>query len=377
MTRTHRTTAVRNRGDRCVALRLCGVGVTALLATTSCNFQYDRALNPGDIRGQVFIQGVAGTAPVPVAGARIALENSSVSVLTDARGSFVISSLPAGTYALDATARSAGTLLGLRLENLVLQSLSTAKETGLDLGQITIGATGGLAGSVTRTQQPLTGAEVAIPNFGSQTTTRAGAYTFLSFFPGTYSIGAFYVTENGSLELPPRPVTVVARTVTQVPPLDFSSVVPATPGGVQGQVRLQGGAPADSVTVSLAGYPTPIRTVDGNGDYSASGIPPGIYTLAASRAGYLTAVVTGVFVAGAPTQVPTITLARSSSVEVDGGSTGTPSEQLSQPGGAATSSPNFAAVSTTTNPAPVQQSTNYVFIPGSFARLVGADGGTP
>jgi hypothetical protein len=341
----------------------------AALVTISCRFQLDRALSPGQIRGQVVIQPSPGAPTTPVSGAIIAMEDSSIAVRSDDRGMFVIGGLPPSTYTLDVTALQSGSLLGLRLSNLALQPSAVAPEPALDLGEIPVSAAGGISGTVTVGGTAVTGAVVAMPGFGT-TRTQAGAYAFSNCLPGDFSLGAVYATVGESLVAPAEPVKVRSRQVTAVPPIDLNPTASAaTTGGIQGQVLLQGGVGAVRITVQLAGTATSLKT-DDNGNYQATNVASGVYTLAASAPGYLTAVVPAIIVGGtALTIVPTITLGQVSNNISGTGPDGGPPQQLAQLGNQASHSANFAAVTSTSGPAPLEQSSHYFFFPTGLVRV--------
>ena len=127
------------------------IALFGTLLLTGCLFSFDRTSAPGELRGTVVFAG-AGTSTLPVAGAHVVLENSTVSVDADAHGVFLLTGLPAGTYALDISASHAGNGLddsGLRLQGITLADDGNGLGDGRDLGQIVIGAFGGLAGTVT------------------------------------------------------------------------------------------------------------------------------------------------------------------------------------------------------------------------------------
>src|SRR4051812_23418805 len=118
-----------------------------LLVCSGCRFSFDRTIGPGEIRGTVVFE-TTGKAKEPAAGARVVLENSPVSVKTDAQGRFILRGLRSGTYALSITASQGGGVSdsGLRLRNITLAAGPHGQPDGRDLGQVAIGAFGDLAG---------------------------------------------------------------------------------------------------------------------------------------------------------------------------------------------------------------------------------------
>jgi len=351
------------------ATRTAGFFFSLVLASAGCRFSFDRSLSPGEIRGTVVMAPSPGSSLSPVAGARVSLENSSLGVTTDARGSFVLTQLPAGTYSLDITAPQpqAGVVpQGLHIGNLTLAPVSSTLGSGRDLGQVELGAYGGIAGTVTSQSEPLNGAFVVLPELAT-TRTVAGAYAFSNLLPGNYALTVVATAAPGAARIAaPVSVTVQPRAVARVPDIDVPLRPVETQGGIAGRVVLLGASSSKGVTVTLGGTSTRVQPSDDAGDYAQTGIPAYVYTVTASAPGYMAAIVQGIIVGGPTTNVPIITLAPG---------TNPPAPQATIGGSFSSRSADYHMVMVAGRAQQAEQSSVYKLVPNQVA-LSPADGGS-
>jgi uncharacterized protein (DUF2141 family) len=284
------------------------LGAALLLLATGCLFHFDRSLSPGEIRGVAVVAGSSKGTTLPVIGALAKLENSSLQVTADKHGNFVFTQLPAGTYGLDVTNGMSGAgELGIHLSGLSLASVSGGLGNGLDLGQITLGALGGIKGQVIKNGGPVTGAVAALPGL-AQTNTSDGSYSFSNLLPGDYTITIFQPTGPGQGALaPPVSVHVPPGQIATAPTVDLTNAPVYTQGAIDGVARLLGASSSAGVVISLSGISMTAAT-DSTGKYSESSIPAAVYTLTASANGFLPATIPAVIAAGPTTELPIITL---------------------------------------------------------------------
>lgn len=283
-----------------------------LAGASGCLFHFDRSLSPGEVRGTVVIAPSPGASLVPVSGARIVFEDSSINVTTDSAGTFDVTQVPAGTYAIDITTPpgDAGTFrAGLRLTGITLAPLSGGGlGDGVDLGRIVLETLGGIAGTVTSEGTTVTGAFAVLPDF-AQTVTVDGGYSFANLMSGSYTLSVVDPTNPGTRTAPSVSVTVQPGAITHVPDIAIPvTATVVTQGGIQGTVQLVGASSSKGATIALLGTSITVQTQDAAGDYAQSAIPADVYTLTASAPGFKTATVAGIIVGGATTQVPLITL---------------------------------------------------------------------
>lgn len=274
----------------------------ALLAASACTFQFDRSLEPGELRGTVVFQD-SGAALLTVPGARVSLEGARIQVRSDAQGRFVIRQLPEGRYTLRIEHDANGD--GLVDAGLMLRDVQLGQ--GRDLGRITIGRLGSISGEVLRNSEPLPGAEVALVQQAA-TVADDGSFQFERLLPGAYQLGV--VAHHGA------DTFVLAEQLVEVKPgqdtpvtLDLDGL-PSTPtGSLQGTARLVGTADHGDIGVTLPGGSTQLVTGP-DGGYLEAQLPAGIYTVRAHKDGFLPSIARFVVVGGDTTLAPDLLLAR-------------------------------------------------------------------
>lgn len=155
--------------------------------------------------------------------------------------------------------------------------------------------TGTLSGTVTdsSTSQPIAGATVQAGE-SSTTTDAAGAYSLTDLAPGSYSVtaskaGYTPVTHSG-----------VAVTAGETTTRNFSLTPVPTTGTISGTVRdSSNNQPISGATVAID--QTHTTTTDAQGGYSLTAVPPGSYSVTASRSGYSPVTHSGVSVTAGQT----------------------------------------------------------------------------
>ena len=286
----------------------------ALFLLASCTFAFNRALGPGELRGTAVFAATGG-ALTPAAGARVVLENSSITVQADARGRFVIPNLPPATYNLTITASQAGNGVadsGLRLVGITLASDGAGVlGDGRDLGQIVLGAFGSITGQVTLNGAAVaTGPTVVCPGI-TQAAVTGGTYTMPNLPPGPYQLTLFSPGFSGGAASVEGPVAVqvVPRVPTTAPVFELSGAMQVTSGSISGQAQLMGVGSNAGIEISLSSSALSFQTSDDSGDYTGTEINAGIYTITGSIGGFIPASVPFIVVGGTTTTVPLITLA--------------------------------------------------------------------
>ena len=287
----------------------CQPWLAVVLATTACTFTFDRNLNAGEIRGALVFES-SGSTNLPAAGAKVVLENSGLVVQADARGTFVISNLPPGTYALTITATdtSTNTPEGLRLQNLTLTGSGAGLGNGRDLGQVVIGAYGSIGGAVTGPNEPVPAGTLVVSQGQTQVAVAQGAYQIPNLLPGPYELSVFAPGTKGAQIAGPVTITVQPRTRATAPTFKLDTAPTVTTGSVSGKVLLTGTGSNAGISVTVAGTTSVSLLTDATGAFSAQQVPAGVYTVSAGIGGFLTASVPDIVVGGAVTQVPLITL---------------------------------------------------------------------
>ena len=295
------------------------------LLLLSCRFALDRSLSAGEIRGTVVFDSSFTGRTFPAAGARILVENASLSVQADERGAFVLEQLPAATYSLDISASSNGGATpnaGVHLDGVALAINGSTTADGIDVGVIVLGAFGGIQGTVVDGAKGVTGAFVSAAGL-VQTQTAMGGYSFANVLPGQYSLFVFDSVEPGSAQIVgPVQVLVTPRVPTTVPPIDLGHATTVTMGSLAGEALLLGAASSKGINISVSGASSATGMTNAQGRYSFIPLAAGIYTVTASAYGYESVSVPSVLVGGSTTTVPTILLAPAAGgadAGVDGG----------------------------------------------------------
>lgn len=223
----------------------------------------------GTIEGTVFND--LSESVEPQAGVRI-LE-SGASTLSDSKGEYSFSGLPAGTYTLSA---SAGDLVSQPVQAV----LSAGGRVSLDLhlGPSQPSA-GGIVGTVRSSSQGgvMPGSTVTILENGRTAGSGSdGSYRFDGVNPGSYSLRA----SLGDLLSAVVGVEVQAGTFT---PQDlFLNDGEPQPGSILGNVVLPNGRPAVEAIVGIESLGIEAGA-DKNGDFRIDELPAGTYVLIAKR----------------------------------------------------------------------------------------------
>jgi hypothetical protein len=282
---------------------------------SACQFKFDRALEPGQIKATLVATGTSGEAAA--GGARISVENSLIHVTADAKGVFVLRGLVAGDYTLRITYDSQhnGTVdSGLRLP----VHLDTGGGNGLansrDLGKVALVALGDVSGSVVTGATPFPGATVVLDTFSETTSDASGDFSFRNLLSGDYTVSLVALTNPGTVNekkfiIPHVPVHVTPRGTAKVPTFDLMGVAEvANTGGVAGTARLTGNGSNSTILVSINAQQVIQPTVGDAGDYFNGSVPAGVYTVTASQGGFLSVFVPFVVVGDDTTLVPPILL---------------------------------------------------------------------
>jgi protocatechuate 3,4-dioxygenase beta subunit len=222
----------------------------------------------------------------PVVGATVAYTGTkgSGSTVTDSSGNYTLSSVPPGTYTVTASATGYTTESG----SVTVTVGVTAPKS------FTLIATSGISGAVTDTEtpaQPISGATIHYAGTGGNTasgtttTNSIGGYTFNGVSPGTYTVTA---SATGFTPPPAQNVTVTAGTSATA-----NFTMTAT-GGMTGTAS-DSQAPAQPVSGATLQYTgtgsttgSGTATTNSSGGYAFNGVPPGTYSVTASRTGFTT-----------------------------------------------------------------------------------------
>lgn len=291
---------------------LSSLGLALVLGLAGCQFVFDRALDPGDIRGTLVIVDAAGNRE-PAANARVSLENAPVVVRSDAKGRFVVRGLPSGVYSLSVSWKpetgATGEPAALRLRNLDLSEGAGA----IDLGTIEIGGLGAVDGVVLGDE---TNEVEAVLEGVGRIAVKEGVFAFDDLPAGVYEaalIGQGGVWPGGS-------VTVKARSAT---PIEIDTrEPPITIGSITGTVRRSDGGPLTGLSVSLVGSDSMTDTFDSSGLWSMTEVPAGIYTLVARAPGMFATQIPFLVVAGATAAPDLVLVPRSAGCALGGNEAG-------------------------------------------------------
>ena len=223
-------------------------------------------LSPGTLSGRVTAPGGAA-----LAGAVVTLSDGRGSATADPSGNYTIAGVPVGTYV--ATFAKVG--YGTRATNITIGSgdahvtdMELAVLSGTLSGHVTVSGSGGALAGVT----------VALSGAGrSATTDASGNYTISGVPAGTYT-ATFSKAGYGSKT---ASVTIFGDD-TQTANMDMATLI----GTLSGHVTYPSGSLAN-VTVTLSDGGGSSKT-DSSGNYTISGILPGVYTVTFSKTNYTT-----------------------------------------------------------------------------------------
>jgi len=284
-----------------------------VVAAAGCQFQLERELSAGELRGTV-VYATAEGAEVPASRARVALQGSALKLRADASGRFVLRGLVPGTYALRIDVDAAMGSGGLVLRNLALAAGGGAHAEGRELGVLVAGGLGTLAGTVRHAGAPVPGARVSVTGTSYGAVADAdGHFEIPRILPGKYELSAVATGEGG---------TSVLRAEAEVKPaaradvaMDLGQPTSAL-GSVQGYARVADG---DSLGIAISVGEVSGETTGRDGMFVISQVEPGVYTISAHKEGYFESAAPGIAVGGDTTSVPDLLLSpRSADCGIDG-----------------------------------------------------------
>jgi protocatechuate 3,4-dioxygenase beta subunit len=260
--------------------------VTVTVSTTTIGVDFTlTATTTGTISGTVSDSQTPARA---VSGATVTYvdTNNSVNtgnVLTDSSGGYSFSGLSTGSYSVSVTDSDFTTPAA---QPVTVTAGGTATAT------FTMTATSGISGTVSDSQTPaqsVGGATVSYSGTGgttgagTTTTDSTGTYAFNGVPPGTYSVT---VTKTGFTSPAAQTPTVASGSTATV-----NFTLSAT-SGISGAVT-DSQAPAQPVSGATVSYTgtggttgSGTTTTSSSGGYTFNGVPPGTYSVTASRAGF-------------------------------------------------------------------------------------------
>ncbi len=210
--------------------------------------------------------------------------NTLATETTDQSGNFVISNLPPGT--LNITGSRTG--FGSDSKAVIIES----GEVSLTTLSLTVNP-GTLQGMVVnqRTGNPIAGATVKVTDFTSAVvatvlTESSGNYALFTLSPGQYQVTAAapnFSTQIASADLDPNEI-VVDDFFLEPDPGRLSGVVS---NGITGEAVVN--ALVEVRTLGPAGPVIATAITDQSGNYVVNSLPPGVYTVVATREGFGTA----------------------------------------------------------------------------------------
>ncbi|HWI40717.1 MAG TPA: carboxypeptidase-like regulatory domain-containing protein, partial [Verrucomicrobiae bacterium] len=228
-------------------------------------------LNTTILQGKI----TGGPTAAPVAGAWVTIKGVGT-VTTDAAGSYAFPDIPAGTYSI--TAAATGFITGAA--GGITVTAATPAVANLTLTPRT------LSGHVTEaaTGAPVAGAKVTAAGKAA-TTDAAGYYTFQNIPGGIHDVS---VASRGFIRTTIPRVAVADGMATTVD-------VPLKRTVLTGRIVSAGSGvptvPVAGAKVSITGGAT--TTTDAAGMFTFSDVPPGTYSLTASRSGFTETITKG------------------------------------------------------------------------------------
>lgn len=276
-------------------------------ALAGCSFVFERELGPGELRGTVVLVNDAGVKS-PATGVRVTVEGAHLGAATDAKGRFVVRGLAAGRYAVKLSRTVDGAVMaGLRLRDVELEAGNDGKAGGRDLGTVTIGGLGSVAGSVERNGAQVLNAAVVLDENMHVVTGADGTFTFENLLPGEHAVTVAVTGDDGVRVVRDLAATVKARERTALPAVALDTVAAVRTGSVHGVARLAGAQTHDRIQITFSGTERALST-EQDGSYSEMELPAGVYTVVAALDGYLTTSIQRVVVAGETVEVPPMLL---------------------------------------------------------------------
>ena len=232
----------------------------------------------------------------PLSGVAITIKQGASTIATTTtatNGTYTVSSLPPGTYSVQAALTNYTTQ--------TISSITVTSDTTQTVNVALVALPGAISGTIsgigggTATVEALQGAIV----IGSTTTGGGGSYTISSVLPGAYSVRAHLSTHE--VVAYPSPVSVSAGTTTS----GINITISSGQGTVLGYVRNVSSVGISSATVRALQGTTEVysTTTDVNGLYTMDVLPPGSYTIEAQGAAYGTTTQGATVSAGMTTEV--------------------------------------------------------------------------
>ncbi|AKQ63709.1 Outer membrane protein [Myxococcus hansupus] len=242
--------------------------VLAFVALPACDGEEEAPdVRPGSIAGQVELDDGA-----PPEGVSVRLFDTGAETTTGEDGAFTFANLPPGTYTLSAFAVGYEVL---QQEVEVEAAKATSVPLTLKLVRSQVSGTILLEGATTHE-----GITVALQDSPFTTTTDAAGHFVLEGVPtGAYILEASKEGYDTVLE-------VVA--LTSEPETVSLTLEPTGHISISGLIILQSGSDSSGATVMLEGTAFSTTTVNEYGSFSLKNVPPGVYTLVASKEGYVT-----------------------------------------------------------------------------------------
>ncbi len=280
------------------------VGVGVVLAASGClELSLPGPPGPGAVQGTAVFYRPGRASPVPAAGAKITLRNSSFATTANADGLFRIEPIDRGEGTLLLAADTNGDGAVDRQKTLSLASIGAGRGKQISVGQVTLGLNAAISGKVLRgdlgAQPGGHGATTVLVPEGPFATATADDGSFLlgeladgpltlAFFRDGYEVVIQEVVLRSGEELA-LGVTRLQRTVGTAPP-----------GSIGGRVLQPDGAALSGVVVHLASgqVERTTATTDDSGTYRFESLASGRYDLAATKTGFATGFIRNVLVAG-------------------------------------------------------------------------------
>lgn len=272
-----------------------------VLLLASCRFTLDRQLEPGEIRGTL-MAALADGRYEPLPGVKVRLDGSPLMVRTDARGRFVLRQVPDGQWLVRAHLTEGGEEKQLRLR------VGLEPGAARDVGQVTLTAFGAIDGVTARGSLPMP-AELYVDGQGRAETDDEGAFLLPKVAPGSVSLAVLANDDAGIPRLFTGPTVEVKPRQTASATISFEQLTAVRDASVEGGVRLLEGEDHSGIALTFSGATGTVKLppTGKDGVVDSSSVPPGVYSVVATKEGFLPAQVTNVVVASA-TLLPSMLL---------------------------------------------------------------------
>lgn len=250
------------------------------LVVSGCRFDLERALLPGELRGQVVFRDQSGNTPLKKA--RVVLEGTRFEARTDVDGAFVLRQVPVGRYDLRVVYEGVGNEpdAALLVRDVSLQARKLGGAEGRDLGVLVVGGVGAISGRVVHHGEPVPGATLGGLLVGRAVVGNDGVFSLPRLAAGTYHLAVS--TPDGGL-FSSLSVAVDAGVETKVD-VDLGTLSPAVPGTVSGSVMQVGNPDYTGIAVWLERDDERLSLGESDADgrfLSAAPVSAGIWTLVA------------------------------------------------------------------------------------------------